>query len=239
MKRFGRTAIAVGIVVALLVLGFANNDLAREAQAATVVTAASTTVSVTATSTFSYTPAIINEVPVSGPVTVKFTNGDTNGLIHTFTIIGCRNITIPRSGPDAYDISLYVNGSRCGAPLLNIVPAAQGEKSKSLTSTPAPGWYEYICTEPGHFQSGMYGFIAFDAIVPANLTPASGTPGAGAAVFIIVGTIVTLTVIAIVLGFVIGRREGSKHEMPPERLGYPEPGAPPLQRPPTPPSPPH
>ncbi|MCI4365916.1 MAG: hypothetical protein L3K10_07675, partial [Thermoplasmata archaeon] len=48
----------------------------------------------------------------------------------------------------------------------------------------------------------------------------------GSAVFIIVGTIVVLTVIAIVLGFVVGRRRGAVHEMPPERLGYPEPRLP-------------
>jgi len=50
--------------------------------------------------------------------------------------------------------------------------------------------------------------------------------GPGAALFIIIGTIVSLVVIALVLGFVVGRRKGAEHEMPPERLGYPEPLAP-------------
>ena len=47
-----------------------------------------------------------------------------------------------------------------------------------------------------------------------------------------------LTVIAIVLGFVVGRRKGSEFEMPPERLGYPEPSAPSAGAP-LPPTPPH
>ena len=44
--------------------------------------------------------------------------------------------------------------------------------------------------------------------------------------FIISGTIAGLVVLALVLGFVIGRRKGAVHEMPPERLGYPEPALP-------------
>jgi len=69
----------------------------------------------------------------------------------------------------------------------------------------------------------MYGFIAFGEPLPSNLTVSAASVGPGEAVFIIVGTIVALTVIAIVLGFVVGRRRGSSEEMPPERLGYPEP----------------
>lgn len=225
---------AVGIVFALVLAGVGSNYVTREADASSVVVDTSPTVSVTATSTFSFTPDIINEVPTGVSVSFDFTNGDQNGLIHTFTILGCANMTIPRTGPKAFDFTPYINGTKCAnAPLKNIVPAATSSLTRTLVGgVPKPGWYEFICTESGHFQSGMYGFIAFDTVVPANLTPALGTPGAGLAVFIIVGTIVTLTVIAIVLGFVIGRREGGKHEMPPERLGYPEPGAPPLQKPP-------
>jgi hypothetical protein len=51
----------------------------------------------------------------------------------------------------------------------------------------------------------------------------SASTDPGVAVFIIVGTIVALVVIALVLGFVVGRRRGSHDEMAPQRLGYPEP----------------
>jgi hypothetical protein len=89
--------------------------------------------------------------------------------------------------------------------------------------SPGPGWYEFVCLEPGHFQSGMYGFIAFGMNLPANLTVSVASTGPGAGVFIISGTIVALVVVALVLGFVVGRRKGSEFEMSPERLGYPEP----------------
>ncbi len=73
------------------------------------------------------------------------------------------------------------------------------------------------CLIPGHFP-GMYGLLG-------SGEPGSGgsiSTGPGAAVFIIGGTIAGLVVIAIVLGFVVGKRRGSHDEMPPERLGYPE-----------------
>jgi hypothetical protein len=73
----------------------------------------------------------------------------------------------------------------------------------------------------------MYGFIAFGINLPSNLTVSTGPTGPGVGVFIISGTIVVLVVVALVLGFVVGRRKGSEFEMPPERLGYAEPPAPP------------
>ncbi|MFY9717183.1 MAG: hypothetical protein WAK40_04540 [Thermoplasmata archaeon] len=224
---------AVGVVVALLFLGVADNQVTRDARASTVVVDTSSSISVTATTTFSFTPNSVSNLPTGTSVSVVFTNGDSNLGIHTFTIIGCPNVYIPRAGTHAFDISRFINGTSCGAPLLNLVPAAEGTKTGSV-SVATPGWYEFVCTESGHFQVGMYGFIGFGVIAPSNT---SLTPGAGLAVFIIVGTIVTLTVIAIVLGFVVGKREGSKHEMPPERLGYGEPGSPPLPNSRSPPPP--
>jgi hypothetical protein len=102
-----------------------------------------------------------------------------------------------------------------------------GDQAHASFTSPGPGWYEFVCLEPGHFQEGMYGYIAFGMALPTNLTPASVNTGPGIAVFIISGTIVALVLVAIVLGFVVGQRKGSKFEMPPERLGYPEPPAPP------------
>lgn len=190
---------------------------------------------VTGTQSFSFQPNIISDLPTGVNINVEFTNGDPTGTTHTFTIIGCANISIPAGA----SLSDYLGGSKCSkTPLVNIVPPAPPETSPgNFTAPPKAGWYEFVCTSPGHFQQGMYGYIAFGMAVPANLSVASSSPGPGLAVFIIIGTIVTLTVIAIVLGFVVGRREGARHEMPPERLGYPEPAAP--ERSPPSPPPPH
>ncbi len=232
MKRAGRTAVAVGILLLVLFAGLAGNDVVREARASSEIVDTSTSVTVTATSTFGFTPNVINGVPESVSISLKFINGDTNGGIHTFTILGCANVSIPST--DTPQQFINGTGSTCALPpLANIVPAAKSSLTRSFTAPSKPGWYEFVCTESGHFAAGMYGFIAFNTTVPAYLVPSSSAPGPGLAVFIIVGTIVTLTVIAIVAGFVVGRREGAKHEMPPERLGYAEPGAPPAGKPPT------
>ena len=228
VRRAGRTAWAVGISVALLLAAFGSNGVAREAAASTVVDTSST-ITVTATNAFAFSPNYVSGLPTNTSLTVNFINGDTDKLAHTFTLLGCPNVAIPLKGRNAYNVSAYVNGTKCGAPLVNLVPAVEHAKSVSFAAPNTSEWFEFVCTEPGHLEKGMLGFFAFGtAVVPVNYTVIPGLSGAGTAVFIIVGTIVTLTVIAIVLGFVVGRREGGVHEMPPERLGYAEPGSPPL-----------
>ena len=194
--------------------------------------------SVTAVSGFSFTPNSFQQLPTGANITVTFTDNDA--IDHTFTIIGKQGWVIPSSYSSGQIESLaYGDAPKALFPGLNA--SAVGKPGDQLTGTftspSTPGWYEFVCTEPGHFQNGMYGFIAFGMNLPGNLTVSSASTDPGPAVFIIVGTIVALTVIALVLGFVIGRRRGATYEMPPERLGYPEPegdeptaAAPPLER---------
>jgi len=211
-------AVAVAISLGLIVAALAGVALARPAGAQSVKVAASGTIDITATSTFSYQPNSFEQVPANSTISVSFT--DAASIPHTFTIIGREGYQIPSSISET-DFNNLVFG-KSPAPIYNLNISNTGSQPGSFTS-PAQGWYEFVCTEPGHFQDGMYGFIAFGMNLPANLTVSSGTPGPGAALFIIIGTIVSLVVIALVLGFVVGRRKGAMHEMPPERLGYPEP----------------
>ncbi|MGB6500569.1 MAG: hypothetical protein WBG19_04100, partial [Thermoplasmata archaeon] len=218
MRRSGRAAFAVAIVAALLFVGVVGNYATRVAGAANVEVDPTSTLAVTATDTFSFTPDEVSDLPLSTTITVDFTNGDASDTVHTFTILGCEGRSIP-VGTD--DVTPWINGSKCGAPLFNLQGGTGLHKGTLNVST--SGWYMFLCTQPGHFAKNMYGYISFGVALPANLTIAASNLGPGLAVFIIVGTIVTLTVIAIVLGFVVGRRDGARHEMPPERLGYAEP----------------
>lgn len=186
--------------------------------------AGSASVSVTASSGFMFTPNAFNDVGTNTTVTVTFVDGDT--LSHTFSIWGREGVQIPSSTTPAQLATLFTE-----YPALVSLTGASGQTNTSSFTSPGPGWYEFVCLETGHFQSGMYGFIAFGEPLPSNLTVSTPYDGPGAAVFIIIGTIVSLTVIAVVLGFVIGRRRGSSDEMPPERLGYPEPEPPPASEP--------
>jgi uncharacterized cupredoxin-like copper-binding protein len=226
--RGTRRVAAVLFVAACLVAAGATVFFlsAPQRAAATAVTVdTSNTLQVTAESGFSFTPNSFDMLPVNTSIMVTFTDNDV--LDHTFTIIPLEGWVIP-SDYSSEQIDALAYGSTPS--LINLNASAVGNPGDiqygNLTVT-APGWYEFICTEPNHFQSGMYGFVAFGINLPANLTVSASDTGPGTAVFIIVGTIVSLVVIALVLGFVVGRRRGSTYEMPPQRLGYPEPESPP------------
>lgn len=191
----------------------------RVAGAQSPRTAGSSTLGITAASGYAFDPNAIQQVPTNSTITVTFT--DAGSLAHTFTIIGREGWVIPSS----YTVSQFDNVvfGKAYPSLFNLNVSGSGTQVSGSFTSPGPGWYEFVCTEGGHWSLGMYGFIAFGMNLPSNLTVSSGQPGIGSAVFIITGSIASLVVIALVLGFVVGRREGAKHEMPPERLGYAEP----------------
>lgn len=163
------------------------------------------------------------ELQPNTTVSVSFVNADV--IAHTYTLIAAQGKVIPTSYSPS---QLNAYEAQWGA-IVWINATGTGTYSATFQA-PAKGWYEFVCMEPGHFQQSMYGFIAFGMALPSNLTVSTPNVGAGWPVYVITGTIVTLVIITIVLGFVVGGRKGSKHEMPPERLGYPEPpaAAPPL-----------
>ncbi|MGI0070918.1 MAG: sulfocyanin-like copper-binding protein [Thermoplasmata archaeon] len=205
----------------ILVSGVAVTLVATEPARATasVVDASSGPVQVTADSGFLFTPNGISNVPTNSTITVMFTDADT--IPHTFTIIDRQGVVIPTSTTDVSPLF-----DTYGALFTHNLSGSGDQYVGTFQSPASPGWYEFVCLEPGHFSSGMYGFIAFGEALPANISASSPDTGPGIAVFIIVGTIVSLVVIALVLGFVVGRRRGSTYEMPPQRLGYPEPEVP-------------
>jgi len=212
-----RRSRAVAVAVALLLVGGAWGIVAESApvRAQGVEVDATSTLAVTAAAPFKFIQSTYEQVPTNTTINVTFTDADT--IAHTFSILKREGWVIPTSADLGTLFAAYGD-------LVNVNASGPGQFSGSFTS-PGPGWYEFVCLEPGHFLSGMYGFIAFGINLPANLTVSAAATGPGAGVFIISGTIVALVVIALVLGFVVGRRKGSEFEMPPERLWYPEPPA--------------
>ncbi|HYA58605.1 MAG TPA: cupredoxin domain-containing protein [Thermoplasmata archaeon] len=222
MKWFGsvRTTVALGLAISLLSGAFVGIHSVKVVPDAVEVDA-SNSVSVSAIAGFAFSPNLIENVPANTTVNVTFTNLDSSDPQHTFTIIGREGWVVPTSYTAGQILNLAYGTQYPNK--YNVNSTASGASYPGTFTSPAPGWYEFLCTESGHFQQGMYGFIAFGMALPANLTISTPNTGPGAAVFIIVGTIVSLTVIALVLGFIFGRRKGSESEMPPERLGYREP----------------
>jgi len=227
--------LAVCISLALVLGGGALVETGGIAVAEQVHPATTGYLNETAVSPYAFVTRGFDLVPRHSLVEVAFFNGDTTGQVHTFTLLNWSNVTIPTSySTGQIGLLLHAHGT-----LVNLTEGTEGDTAYgSFESPPSPGYYEFVCMTPGHFTLGMYGYVAFGEPLPSNLSFASGSPGPGLAVFIIVGTIVALTVLAIVLGFVMGRRRGSEHEMPPERLGYAEPGEPGASSPSPPPPPP-
>lgn len=232
-----RAILVVGVIVALVLGGGAAVASGHVVVSSGEVPDAGTTLYETATTGFSYTNRSYGNVPTSTSISLTFFDAD-QGSPHTFTLLDIPDFWIQNYStfnPYYLDQLLQKYGTLVNTTA--VTTAHGGYANGTFTSPSAAGYYEFLCLESGHLQSGMYGIIAFGEPVPTNISFGSGSPGPGLAVFIIVGTIVALTVLAIVLGFVVGRRRGSEHEMPPERLGYPEPpGSEPLS--PSPPNPP-
>ena len=205
--------LVITVSVALILAGAVGVGAVETARAEGVQVDASGYINVTGEDSYSFVPNTFEQLPTNATIKVAFT--DAGVLAHTFSILDREGWVIPSTADLPQLVSTYglLVGANASGP--GTVPA-------TFTS-PGPGWYEFVCLESGHFQSGMYGFVAFGENLPANLTVSAPSMAAGAAVFIIVGTISALVVVAIVLGFVVGRRRGSEFEMPPERLGYPEP----------------
>ena len=213
--------LALALTLVLLAAAFVTLVTAAPVRAEGIVSSGSSTIDVTASTGYAFTPNSVEQVPTNTTITVVLT--DATPLPHTFTIIGREGWVVPSTYSNTQIYNLAYGGEFPN--LVNVNVSGSGDQETKQFTSKGPGWYEFLCTEGGHFASGMYGFIAFGMNLPSNLTVSSGVPGPGAALFIIIGSIVSLVVIALVLGFVVGRRKGSQHEMLPERLGYAEPPA--------------
>jgi uncharacterized cupredoxin-like copper-binding protein len=204
------------LAVFLVLLAASATMVTPAARAASPDPAASVSQSIDVGDEFAFQPNSF-EAPTPGE-NVSVTIMETGTTAHTFTLFSVANFAFNPATNTTAQLDAFVAAH---PPLVNVNITPTPGYSVTVTFTAPPlGIYQFVCLEPGHFQLGMEGFMGSGEPPPGV---SSASTGPGAAVFIISGTIATLLVIAIVLGFVIGRRKGSAHEMPPERLGYPEP----------------
>jgi plastocyanin len=166
---------------------------------------------------FAFTPDTLEAAAPGDNVTITVTQLGTE--VHTFTLSPVANLTFS-SSESGSDFQTFFSAH---PPLVNLtINGTTGFTASATFKAPPLGVYEYVCLEPSHFLEGMFGFFG-SGVAPSG--PAG--PGAPVGVYIIAGVVVSLVVIALVLGFVVGKREGNAQVMPPERLGYPEPESPP------------
>ena len=171
-------------------------------------TAAATTftLSVTATGDYGYQPDAFQQVPTNATVSVTFT--DDSELAHTFTIIGVEGWVIPSSfSPTQIDNLAYGDTP---PPLFNANVTGSGDVATGSFESPADGWYEFVCTVSGHFQNGMYGFIAFGENLPSNLTSPARVEIGGATIGPVQAAAAAAVVLAGGLVYFFWRRRRSK-----------------------------
>jgi plastocyanin len=216
-RTHARAAVACLVVAALLAIGLVpalESGRAPPSTSSGVRTSASGVdfLNVSVSDQLAFTTNI-GEVQPGDSVHVIVTQLGT--VPHTFTLSPTAGYKFP-STDSAGDLQAYFSSH---APIVNVqVGATTGAKYYANFTAPPIGVYEYVCTQPGHFPS-MSGLLGSGEAAGSLST----SNGPGAPVYIISGTIVGLVVLALVLGFVVGKRRGSAEEMPPERLGYPEP----------------
>jgi plastocyanin len=169
-------------------------------------------INISATGSYGYTPPYVEQVPTNATITVTFT--DRSDMAHTFTIIGREGWVVPTSySPAQIDALAYGHSPPA---LENANVSGPGDVNVTTFDSPGPGWYEFVCTVSGHFQLGMYGFVAFGMNLPSNLTGANRTGLGGNLTFNAEdAVIVAVLVVACVAGyFYLNRRRQRERSQP-------------------------
>jgi len=154
---------------------------------------------------YGYQPATLEQVPVGASIQVKFTDDDV--LQHSFTISSRQGFVIPTS----YTPQQLTHFFAEYPPLISLLVNYSGAQSFGTFPSPAtPGWYEFVCNVSGHFENGMYGFIAFGENLPTNLTPPSRTGVGGSGVNPVDVVVIVVVIGLIALGLVLWSRERTR-----------------------------
>jgi plastocyanin len=196
----GAKAVGALVLVFLLVGGISGTHALPESDASASSEAASGTtwINVSATSDYGYQPDTFEQVATNATITVTFTDHDI--LQHSFTISSREGFVIPTTYSGAQLDQLFLQYPALYSSLVN----GSGDTSTGTFRSPTePGWYEFVCNVTGHFQNGMYGFIAFGENLPPNLTAPSRV-GLGGSTFTpldagIVGGVLVLLVLGVLL----------------------------------------
>ncbi len=208
------SALLLGVTIAGLLGGAGGTHFLEKSLV--VRTAAGASISMTVSDSLAFTPNAISNLVPGSSITITIQN--LGHQAHTFTVSSLVNYTLPYLNNNNLTA---VGGFLAAHPAYfsRNITASQGASSSFTFPVPSMiGSYQFFCTISGHFPLGMEGFLGVGvAVGSVSVSTGPGTP-----VFIISGVIVALVVLAIVLGFVVGRRKGTQHEMPPERLGYSE-----------------
>jgi uncharacterized cupredoxin-like copper-binding protein len=163
-RRSAALAIVVWVAVSVLLLSAAS---AGSSPLRAAPGAAQGSIVVAATADFGYEPDTFEMVPTNATITVVFTDNDPANMAHTFNLSSREGFVIPNSDSAAQLNALF---AAYPAQVAITVSFLGDQQTRTFHSPAAPGWYEFVCNVSGHFQDGMYGFVAFGENLPPNVT---------------------------------------------------------------------
>jgi plastocyanin len=122
---------------------------------------------VAATADYEFQPDAFQQVPTAANITVTFRDNDTANMPHSFNISKDEGFQIPADYTPTQLNQFFTTYGTMFSLMVNYT----GDQATGWFQSPAtPGWYEFVCNVSGHFELGMYGFIAFGENLPRNLT---------------------------------------------------------------------
>ncbi|MGA8604092.1 MAG: sulfocyanin-like copper-binding protein [Thermoplasmata archaeon] len=199
-------------VVVLLVLGTVviPSSTASGHTGASGSAAATGSIQVAATKDYGYQPGTFQQVPTNATITVTFTDDDV--LQHSFVIASREGFVIPTGDTDTQLAQFFATYP---ALYYSVVNALGDQAVGTFHSPSAPGWYEFVCNVSGHFENGMYGFVAFGENLPSNLTPPSRVGVGGSNLSPLDEAAIAGFVVALALVIVVWRRHRTAPKVPP------------------------
>ncbi|MHB8351256.1 MAG: plastocyanin/azurin family copper-binding protein [Thermoplasmata archaeon] len=139
-----------------------------------------------ALASLAFEPNILVANATSYPVTLGIQVSNVGALIHTWTLSALPNVE-----PTPANFTTYFAQH---PPAVNLQILNPGVAYNATFILDAPGVYEFICEEPGHFQAGMFGMLYVGVPPPAAPTPLS-TALVQADVLVLAGVLVLFSVI--------------------------------------------
>jgi plastocyanin len=201
-----RTAAVLGILA--LVLGAVAASAASGSpvyRSTSTATVGAGSIVIAATEDYGYQPANLQQVPTDANISVRFT--DQSALQHSFTITSREGYVIPTGYTDE-QLSQFLSTY---PPMFSLLVNGSGEVATGNFTSPAtPGWYEFVCDVSGHFQNGMYGFVAFGENLPPNLTKTPRTGLGLSSITPLDGVAIAVIFLAFLASLVLWRRRPPK-----------------------------
>jgi hypothetical protein len=169
----GQSAVALGTVVLLVMAVLAlSPGIPGGAGGNLTPGSGSDSIVVRAIANYGYSPDLIENVATGANISVTFLDDDPSGMQHSFNISSREGFVIPTTYTAAQLNQLFVTYPTLYSTIANY----SGAQTTGWFQSPAtPGWYEFVCNVSGHFQLGMYGFVAFGENLPSNLTQPTRT----------------------------------------------------------------